>query len=60
MVSSNLFPNLVVLSNFYELGEEGWYASFCCLFLASPRCMQDLSSLTRERTCGLCIGSTES
>ena len=29
-------------------------------FLATPRGMWDLSSLTRDRTCALCIGRAES
>ena len=33
---------------------------FCYLLLAAQRHMWDLNSLTRDQTCALCIGSTES
>ena len=46
-----------------QLEQTGWGCcqwGSICVFLATPRGMQDLSSLPRDWTCALCSGSAES
>ena len=55
LAASSLYMSSVYLCGFFVFC---YFGMFCCL--AAPQGMQDLSSLTRDRTRTRCSGSPES